>query len=96
MTPIPLVLKIKCWNCNRTFTMSPERSEESGSRVVDLVLPCPYCDKPNQVSLTEDQVKSVELYRSKQHDNPARRGPAESDDFQEQIFFGAKPSEKAL
>ena len=58
-------LKIKCWKCEKVFTMSAEVSRKLGP-LVETAIPCPFCETINQVIVRADQVKSTVLYRDGQ------------------------------
>lgn len=58
-------LKIECWKCREVFTMSVELSGKLDP-LVEAVIPCPFCETSNQVTVRADQVKSTILYRDGQ------------------------------
>jgi phage FluMu protein Com len=56
-------LKIKCWKCSEVFTSSAEISNVKSGPLVDSVIPCPFCQTSNQVTVHASQVKTATLYR---------------------------------
>ena len=58
-------LNIKCWKCEKIFTMSAEVSRKPGP-LVEAAIPCPFCKTTNQVTVRADQMKSTVLYRDGQ------------------------------
>lgn len=58
-------LQIKCWKCKEVFTMSAKPSRKPGP-LVEMALPCPFCEAVNQVTVRANQVKSGVLYRDGQ------------------------------
>ncbi len=58
------LLQIRCWNCYDVFTMSAElNTDPPGANRVNVLVPCPYCAKPNRVTVSQEQVRTVTVHR---------------------------------
>ena len=83
------ILKIKCWKCSDVFTMRAEVADAPSPNRVDVMLPCPYCETDNQVTVRQDQVKVTELYRKSGSEGASDRMPAEL--LPDEEYPGAPP-----
>ncbi|MDS4028521.1 MAG: hypothetical protein RKO66_00370 [Candidatus Contendobacter sp.] len=58
-------LNIKCWKCEKVFTMSAELSQKP-DLLVEAETPCPFCQAVNQVIVRADQVQATVSYKDGQ------------------------------
>ena len=52
-------LKFKCWNCERTYTLSREITEEQV-----LTVACPYCNAEGVVDLGTYPRRKIQVFRN--------------------------------
>ena len=83
------LLQIRCWKCQEIFTMSAEmETDPPGANRVDVLVPCPYCDTANRVTVSPDQVRIVTVHRGA----GAAVDLSQSDALYDQIFDGQEPA----
>jgi len=63
-------LRVRCWNCEKIFhvVVTPENHNVQEHYVLKIV-PCPYCNRSCELTLTESQVSTISVYRGG-NDNP--------------------------
>lgn len=86
------IIRIKCWKCGEMFTMRAEVADVPSPNFVETVLPCPYCDTANQVTIREDQVKTTTLYRKP--DDAGNAEPASAGPLPDNVYEGAPPPDE--
>ena len=78
------LLQIRCWNCHEVFTMSAElNTDPPGVNLVDVLVPCPFCDKDNRVTVSQEQVRIVTIDKG-----GAAIDLSQPDALREQVFDG--------
>jgi len=83
-------IQVECWNCRTVFTMSAEPSTGDGP-LVDVAVPCPFCNSLNKITIRADQVKTNTLYKgSGKAGKPDLSQPGA---LLDQVFPGVEPPE---
>jgi phage FluMu protein Com len=82
-------LEIKCWKCREVFTMGAEVSRKPGP-LVEVAIPCPFCQTTNQATVRADQVKFTVLYRDGQSAEAVELDQPGA--FKDQVFEGTPPA----
>ena len=81
------LLQIRCWSCHDVFTMSAElNTDPPDVNLVNVLVPCPYCDKTNRVAISQEQVRTVTVHRG-----GAAVDLSQPDALREQVFDGQEP-----
>jgi hypothetical protein len=57
------LLKIRCWECRKTFSIATEKTGRRGVYFVEEQRPCLFCQAPNVVRLNVADATKIEVYR---------------------------------
>ena len=87
------ILNLKCYQCEKPFSFRAQfATGEAPDNLVDMVIPCPYCETPNQFKLREDQIPTQIRFKSPEKS----QAPVLPDDefWDNHIFDGAKSEQE--
>lgn len=92
MEPVEKILNLKCYQCKQPFSFRAQFGTGTADRnLVDMVIPCPYCQTMNRFELREDQIPTQSLHKGVgQSQSPVL---PDDDYWDNQVFDGTKPEQ---
>jgi hypothetical protein len=85
-------LKVKCYHCQDIFTLTAEmEADPPSANRVNVLVPCPFCDNDNQVTVWEDQIRAVTIHRGEGADRAVDLSQPGA--LLNQVFQGQAPTD---